>query len=491
MTAGEFPDMGAKTVTERERKFDFDDGRPVPRLAGVGPVADQAPPRESRLDNTYYDTRDLRLARAGVTLRRRTGGEDAGWHLKRPAADGAREETQLPPGDHLPAELAEAAREWTGGADLVEIAHLRVDRFTHDLTAADGRRLAVLTDDHVHGERAGEHAHLDRWRELEVELDTGDPGLLDTLTRALVADGVRPAHWPSKLRRLLADDLAAAGAPGNAGETVMAYVRTQGRAARRHDEGVRRGDGDAVHQLRVALRRLRSALRGYRRLFVRERVKALADELKWAGRVLSPARDGEVRRETLLGELAKFPREPETEHARRTLESRLDEAAERERRALLAELTSERYARLLGALDEWVADPPLTTSAESGRRELRKALRRADRRLAAAMAAVRDARDPDAALHEVRKKAKAARYVADAARPVLGKRVRPWRRAVKSLQRELGEYHDLVSAGQLLRQQVGDSVSDAFVFGRLYERGRARCAALRADFERRDLPGAP
>ncbi|WP_435120085.1 CHAD domain-containing protein [Amycolatopsis thermoflava] len=483
--------MGAKTVTERERKFDFDDGRPVPRLAGVGPVAEQSPPRESRLDNTYYDTRDLRLARAGVTLRRRTGGDDAGWHLKRPAAAGAREETQLPPGDHLPPELADAAREWTGGADLVEIAHLRVDRFTHDLTAADGRRLAVLTDDHVHGERAGDHAHLDHWRELEVELDDAEPELLDTLAEALVADGVRPAHWPSKLRRLLAADLAADEEPGNAGDTVMTYLRAQVEAIRRYDEGVRRGDEDSVHQLRVAMRRLRSALRGYRRLFVRDRAKALADELRWAGRVLSPARDGEVRRETLLAELANLPREPETEHARRTLVSRLDEAAERDRRALLAELTGERYARLLGALDEWVADPPLTIAAESGRRELRKALRRANRRLAAAAEAVRDASDPDAALHEVRKKAKAARYAADVAKPLLGKRVRSWRRAVKQVQSELGEYHDLVSAGELLRQRTGDSVTDAFVFGRLYERGRARRAALRESFERRKLPGAP
>src|SRR5206468_1869648 len=140
----------------------------------------------------------------------------------------------------------------------------------------------------------------------------------------------------------------------NAGEAVMTSVRAQVEAIRVHDEGVRRGDEDAVHQLRVALRRLRSALRGYRRLFVRERAKALADELKWAGRALSPVRDGEVRRETLLDELAKLPREPEIEHARRTLVSHLDEVAERDRDAMLADLGSERYARLLGALDDWV-----------------------------------------------------------------------------------------------------------------------------------------
>ncbi|NIH79128.1 CYTH and CHAD domain-containing protein [Amycolatopsis viridis] len=483
--------MGATTVIERERKFDFDDGRPVPRLTGVGPVAAQADARESHLDTIYYDTPDLRLARAGVTLRRRTGGDDEGWHLKRPGAAGAREETQLPLGDRMPPELAEAAREWTGGADLVEVAHLRVDRFTHDLTDDDGRRLALLTDDHVRGARAGDQAHLDSWRELEVELDAGDPGLLDTLTAALLAGGVRPAHWPSKLRRLLAAELAAEGKHGNAGEAVMSYLRDQVDALRVHDAGVRRGDPDSVHQLRVAMRRLRSALRGYRRLFVRERARWLADELKWAGQVLSPARDGEVRREILLDALAEFPPGPQIEHARRSLLSGLDEVAARDRETLLARLNTERYARLLGALDEWVADPPLTMSAESGRRELRTALRQADERLSAAVAAAREAPDPDTALHEVRKKAKAARYMADAARPVLGNRVRRWRRAVKAAQRELGEYHDLAGAARLLHDGSWDSVSDAFVFGRLHERLRARCTALRADFERRERPAAP
>ncbi|GAB3567730.1 CYTH and CHAD domain-containing protein [Amycolatopsis endophytica] len=486
--------MGAKTVTERERKFDFDDGRPVPRLAGTGPVTEQGDPRESRLDNTYYDTADLRLARAGVTLRRRSGGDDAGWHLKRPAAGGAGEETQLPPGDRLPDELAEAVREWTGGADLVRVAHLRVDRFSYDLTGADGRRLAVLTDDHVHGERAGARARLDRWRELEVELDEGHPDLLETLTGALVADGVRPGHWPSKLRRLLAGDLAEDGGRGNAGEVVMTYVRAQVEAIRTHDEGVRRGTDDSVHQLRVALRRLRSALRGYRRLFVRERARALADEVKWAGQALSPARDGEVLAGNVAGELANLPHMPEVEHTRTALMRHLDEAAQRDRESLLVALNSGRYARLMGALDEWVANPPLTTSAEAGRRELRRAIRRADSRLARAVDDLRDTPDPDAALHEVRKKAKAARYVADVARPVLGKRVRKWRRAAKSVQSGLGDYHDFVGVAQLARERASSvSPAEAFVLGRLYERARARCSVLRKEFERerKGMPTAP
>lgn len=482
--------MGATTVTERERKFDFDDARPVPRLAGTGPVAHQSDPRESRLDNTYYDTADLRLARAGVTLRRRVGGHDAGWHLKRPAAGGAREETQLPPGDGVPAEFAEAVRGWTGGADLVRVAHLRVDRFSYDLTGAEGQRLAVLTDDHVHGERAGSPARLDRWRELEVELDAGPPELLDTLADALVSDGVRPAHWPSKLNRILAADLVADAGRADAGEVVIGHLRDQVEAIRAHDEAVRRGDHDAIDRLRIAMRRARATLRGYRRLFVRPAARQLARELRWACRALSRVRDDEVRWETVRAELAGLPREPAVEHARRALLDHVDELAQGDRRAVRVRLASGRYARLLGALDEFVADPPLTVSASSGRCEVRRAVRRADRRLARAAEALRD--DPDA-LPEVRRRAEVARYVADVARPLLGKRVRTWRRAVTTLHEHLDEHDALAGAGALLRARAEAGAADAYVYGRVHERLHMRRAALRkvVEAELRALPSPP
>jgi len=62
---------------ELERKFDANPGAPLPNLAGAGGTVGKAV--ESQLDATYFDTADARLARQGITLRRRTGGEDAGW----------------------------------------------------------------------------------------------------------------------------------------------------------------------------------------------------------------------------------------------------------------------------------------------------------------------------------------------------------------------------------------------------------------------------
>jgi hypothetical protein len=83
---------------EIEKKFDVEDTFALPGLTGVPGVAEVREPVEHHLEAAYYDTADLRLARARVTLRRRTGGTDAGWHVKLPAVAGARRELHSPVG---------------------------------------------------------------------------------------------------------------------------------------------------------------------------------------------------------------------------------------------------------------------------------------------------------------------------------------------------------------------------------------------------------
>lgn len=204
-------DSAPTSMMERERKFDIDPDQPVPRLDGVGPVAAQQGPVEMALDATYFDTADFRLAQAKITLRRRRGGGDAGWHLKLPAADDAREEIHLPLGSGtttVPWQLTERIQSHLGNAELAPVAQLKTQRRSYDLVDDEGGVLATLTDDRVTGVTAGEVARLDVWRELEVELaPVADRALLDTLGEALIAAGARPAHWPSKLRRLLGDRL--------------------------------------------------------------------------------------------------------------------------------------------------------------------------------------------------------------------------------------------------------------------------------------------
>ncbi|PRX46532.1 CYTH domain-containing protein [Prauserella shujinwangii] len=194
-------------MIERELKFELDLDRPVPRLDGVGPVARQGDPVKSVLEATYFDTADYRLTRARVTLRRRTGGHDAGWHLKLPRADGHRDEVTEPlgqPTEPVPGALRERIRHLAGEHELTPIARIRSTRYSYPLLDADDRPLATLTDDHVTAEASGEAAGLDTWREIEIELESAaGEDLLDVLGEASRHAGLQPAAWPSKLRRAL------------------------------------------------------------------------------------------------------------------------------------------------------------------------------------------------------------------------------------------------------------------------------------------------
>ncbi|QFU88893.1 CYTH and CHAD domain-containing protein [Amycolatopsis sp. YIM 10] len=490
--------MSTRTALERERKFDFPLDLAIPDLRAHGPVAGQSEPAEERLDATYYDTPRYDLARAGVTLRRRTGGGDDGWHLKLPVGRDAREEITAPLGDSdagVPAELAELVRGHSRGEELTGIAGLRTVRYSVQLADADGRVLATLTDDHVTGEAAGTVARLDQWRELEIELaPDADDHTLDVLAELVTDAGAVPSYWPSKLRRLIGDLLPDSPCPppgkkATAGEVVLHYLRTQVDAMRRQDAGVRRDAEDSVHQMRVAMRRLRSALGSFRRVLDRDAVQPLRDELKWLGGELGPVRDNEVLHAGLAEQVAGLPRELTIGPVRAYLDTYFEERSARGRAGALDALNSPRYLELLRALDALLDDPPLTKKAQRpARRELLHAVRRADRRLSRAVEQLDRAGERDAALHEVRKKAKQARYTADAVRPVAGKKLNTWRKRVKAVQSTLGDHHDsVVARAELVPLAVSAERAgySSFSFGVLHGRNALAGARLDEEFGRR------
>src|SRR3954468_6831270 len=234
---------------ETERKYDVPPDFQLPTLEGASEVAIHD------LDATYYDTADLRLARNRRTLRRRTGGEDAGWHLKTPGDGSTRTEHRLPlKGKTVPAELTDEVRAIIRGGSLQPVARLRTRRVETPLRDADGRTLALVAQDQVTAETDGTEQ---QWQELEVELVDGEPDLLQEVERRLLEAGATPAAGPSKLVRALGDRLH----DDNGGEEiednpVLQYARDQRDAITGYDPAVRHGDPDAVHKMRVATRRL-------------------------------------------------------------------------------------------------------------------------------------------------------------------------------------------------------------------------------------------
>jgi inorganic triphosphatase YgiF len=187
---------------EIERKFDVDPGFTLPDLTAVPGVATVTGPESHRLTAVYYDTPDLRLNARKITLRRRTGGTDAGWHLKLPAALG-RHEYQEPLADQIPARLSALIAEVTAAEVLTPIATLSTERRILVLRSADGSELAEVADDTVTASRHDSPGPGLSWREVEVEQRDSESVVMEAIAKALTHAGARAASSGSKLGRLL------------------------------------------------------------------------------------------------------------------------------------------------------------------------------------------------------------------------------------------------------------------------------------------------
>jgi inorganic triphosphatase YgiF len=206
---------------EIEQKFDADPDFERPGFAAVTAGVTAAAPVLHHLSATYFDTADGRLQAAKITLRRRTGGTDAGWHLKLPAGGDAqapggvstRREVHEPlecagtdaaGAPTVPAGLASRVAGVTGGLPLAPIAILVTERTVVTLAGPDGTLLAEIADDLVTARRLPETSVEPlRWREIEVEVPTAVPQLQQAVADRLFAAGARPAGHGSKLARLL------------------------------------------------------------------------------------------------------------------------------------------------------------------------------------------------------------------------------------------------------------------------------------------------
>ncbi|MGY4957290.1 CYTH and CHAD domain-containing protein [Streptomyces nigrescens] len=529
----------ADTVREIERKYEADNDTQLPDLAGIGPVAAVAEAGTEDLDALYYDTTGLSLAADGITLRRRTGGRDAGWHLKLPVAPGVRDEVRAPLSDVPPPELTALVRSRALDQELVPVVRLRTRRTVRVLRDAAGTPLAEVAEDAVHawpaagavgaGESGAGRAGA-RWREIEVELlGEGDTGLLDEIGRALAAAGVRPASAASKLARALAETgqgrdgaaaphtagpdgrradgsgkaaakaksrakskgkgkAAGAGKKGQtAGDVVLRYAHEQVRAIIELEPAVRRDLPDSVHQMRVATRRLRSAFRSYTKVLDRAVTRPIGVELKWLAAELGVERDREVLTGRLQEALAGVPGTLRLG----PVDARLRIWSERRRAGardqLLAVLDGPRHLSLLKSLHAFLEEPPLRKAAGRPAPEVvagavLKDYRRLARRTEAALAAPAG-RERDEALHGARKAAKRTRYAAEAARPALGRPAKKFAKRTKRVQQLLGDHQDSVVARATLRElatQAQRAGEGGFTFGLLYGREEA----LAADRER-------
>jgi CHAD domain-containing protein len=367
---------------------------------------------------TYHDTEDGRLARAGIVLRRRMENGKSVWELDvgdtSRAADGG---PASPPDELLRLLVAPLL-----GRQLIEIAKTRTRSHGDDVETA------LLEGQHVISVVAG-------WR----------PKL----------------PKPKKVRK------PQTGAP--ALDRLRAYLKEQVEAIARHDPGARLGTApEHVHQLRVATRRARSALRMARPFLDVAWAEHLRSELKWLAGELSPARDLDVLIAHLDPDVAELGK-PALNILRQ-----LEAERRRAQKRLVAALESPRYVALLEELER-AAEAPRVRVVDAS---LRKLAAREFLRLRRSMRAL-GKHPSDAALHEVRKRGKRARYAAEL---VGGKRGRAFVEKAKSFQDTVGEHQDAVAAQERLTALIPRTKSPEAVFaaGRLLERQQLRRQKARA-----------
>jgi CHAD domain-containing protein len=474
---------------EVERKFDVGESTVSPSFEGIAAVARVEKAPVQSLDALYFDTPAHDLARNKITLRRRTGGGDAGWHLKLPSGPDARTEVRAPldasDESTVPSQLLDVVLAIVRDRPLEPVARITTQRENQVLYGVDGAALAEFSNDDVTAWSAGAPEDSDsgpaeqQWREWELELaadnGTANTELLNRLSNRLLDAGAAPAGHGSKLARVLGETPQSNGTQPPA-DPLHRAVAEQIDQLLVWDRAVRADAPDAVHQMRVTTRKLRSLLRDAQDSFGSTDSEWVQAELRELAAVLGVARDAEVLGERYQRQLDLLA--PELVRGR--IRERLVKGAHRRyqtglRRSLIA-MRSQRYLRLLDTLDSLVAEVAVPVAGEEAApvtidtayKKVRKAAK------AAAEAEQADApteeggeHDGDEALHRIRKRAKRLRYTAAATG---ADKVAEQAKVIQTL---LGDHQDsVVSREHLIKQTEAAHVAgeDTFTYGLLFQR---------------------
>jgi CHAD domain-containing protein len=485
-------------MIEREIKLAAEAGIVLPDLHDALPGLTVGPKTILQLDAVYYDTPTLALARWGVTLRSRSGEPGPIWTLKLPVSalesELSRHEFMFDePSGPVPVAVRRAARAYLRSQTLGPVVRLQTER-TQFALEFDGRPLAIVCDDTVVADGAAEPITV--FREIEVELanTASAPVAVDAIISRLRAAGFKDdeAPVPKAVRALgpRAFDppdvtIPKTGKKANVGLLVRhSLARSVTQLIGEHARVCAGDDPEALHQFRVAARRLRSDLRTFAPLLDRRWTTWLRDELAWLGNEVGIGRDADVLAERLRSQVARLPdRDAKLAGA---LLQRLAETTSHAFEHVLATLTDDRYVSLLNALVDAARQPRFATepsglAGRSGRPVFIDLAHRPWRRLNRAVDALApDA--PDTAFHAIRILAKRARYATEAVAPLYGKDARRFASALADVQTVLGNYQDTTIAEAWLREAAKALPSTRLVAGELIAFERDDRVRLRAQF---------
>lgn len=523
---------------EVEWQFDALDTRPVARWMAdfSSDGASVSPSGEKEISDTYLDTEDWRIYRAGYALRvREKGGEiEATMKLISASGDGEglkkRREISEPLISKDFSNLSKSGGQvggrvhsLAGQKALRTLFEVRTKRKTYEASFGAGEDGAsgdgtVGEDAAFGGVSVGETAvgevALD---ETEIPVEGGPPAVLRRVEVEVErgsVDAISP--FVEELRRgcrltpstaskfeagLLASELSPPEEPEfgptdisssmSVGEVAYAVMRGQFAIFLRHEPGTRIGeDSEELHDMRVAGRRLRAAMQIFKDALP-VRSKRLRDELKWIAGVLGEVRDLDVQLEQLeewISDAAPDDREPLGE-LRGVLEVRRGKA----RKAMLRVLDSRRYARFIESYSGFLARGPARRSQNARRAvlEVGPELVRKRHRKVRKVGDVIQKDSPAGEYHELRKRGKRLRYALEFFSKIYGKPATDLTKALKSLQDVLGGHQDAEVAAAHLRELAlpakkrrggGISSRTVFVMGGISHRYETLAAELREEF---------
>jgi CHAD domain-containing protein len=498
---------------EIEWQFDALDLRPVerwlatlPTLAvetGDGGTVTALAQTPRRLVDTYLDTDDWRVARAGFVARTRHRGRHDEVTMKdlRPAeGSGLRQRVEvtevLPPtgvrglGPEGP--VGRRLRAIVGARPLREVLQVRTRRRPFALRVSGVDVAEVALDETVIVVGGGQRPM--QLRRVEVEVQAEWLEALEPIVHQLrVSCGLQPASLSKFEAGLLAVGLEIPGSPdlgptditptSSMGELAFAVVRRQLAVLRAKEPGTRLGeDSEELHDMRVATRRLRAALSLFADVFP-VRAHAFREELGWLGRTLGAVRDLDVQlagledeADVTAGWSGGVPGDGHDPLA--DLSELLTREREEARAHMLGALDSVRWERLAKGLAAMARQGPARRSVAT---RVPAVIAMPDlivaRHDAVAKAAKRAKKSrvvPD--FHRLRIKCKRLRYSLEFASEVYAGRTGRYVRELTGVQDELGLMQDAeVASLRLAELASGDPPlppATVFVMGGLAERHR-------------------
>src|SRR5438105_6336551 len=275
-----------------------------------------------------------------------------------------------------------------------------------------------------------------------------------------------------------------------AGDVAFAVMRKQFTTLLRHEPGVRYdNDPEDLHQMRVAIRRLRAALVVFEEALP-ARAPRLRKELGWFGSLLGAVRDLDVQ----LAQIGAWSAEadPPEREALDIVTAVLDQRRTKARARLVAAMDSKRHVHLPTSMQRLLARGPVKRSHSAHVPILEAApevVARGYRRVVAIGDRI-DKESPSQALHALRIRAKRLRYTVEFLEPIYGKPARAYAKRLVALQDLLGSHQDDVVALATLRAIALDPphrINSAIVFAlrMLADRYQADARAARERFPKR------